>query len=137
MHFAPHLLPFVFVCALSLVPSILCHISAPFVSTYRHISGTSSFCWIIIQSVLHLMPRASHHVLRTLHHVPHTSHLIPHTMYHVPRTHARHAKKGTHIKFVSCLKHACIYKAELILFLCKIGARGMQPPPAPLMAGGF
>jgi hypothetical protein len=83
------------------------------------------------------VPRASHHVLRILHHVPHTSHFIPHTMYHVPRTHARHAKKGTSIEFVSYLKHACIYKAELILFLCKIGARGMQPPPAPLMAGGF
>ncbi len=83
------------------------------------------------------MPRASHHVLRTLHHLPHTSYLIPHIMYHVPRTRAKHAKKGTSIKFVSYLKHACIYKEELILFLCKIGARGMQPPPAPLMAGGF
>ncbi len=110
--------------------------SAPYIS-YRHISGTSSFCWIIIQSVLHLVPRASHHILRTLHHVPHTSHLIPHTMYHVPRTYARRAKKGISIEFVSYLKNACIYKAELILFLCKISARGMQPPPAPLLAGGF
>ena len=110
--------------------------SAPSTS-YRHISGTSWFCWIILQSVLHLVPRASHHVLRTLHHVPHTSHLIPHTMYHVPCTHTGHAKRGTSIEFVSCLKHACIYKAELIPFLCKIGARGMQPPPAPLLAGGF
>jgi hypothetical protein len=116
---------------------VLCTSGSAPSTLYRHISGTSSFCWIIIQSVLHLVPCASHHVLRTLHHVPHTSHLIPHTMYHVPRTHARHAKKDTSNKFVGYLKHACIYKAELILFLCKIGARGVQPPPAPLMAGGF
>ena len=77
---------------------------------------------------MHLVPRASHHVLRILHHVPHTSHFIPHTMYHVPHTHARHAKKGTSIEFVSYLKHAYIYKAELILFLCKIACEGYAAP---------
>ena len=88
--------------------------SAPSTS-YRHISWTSWFCWIIIQSVLHLVPRTTYFVPCTTYHIPRTSYLIP--WYHVPRTHARHAKKGTSIEFVSCLKHACIYKAELIPFL--------------------
>ena len=114
---------------------VLCtSISAPSTS-YRHISGTSLFCWIIIQSVLHLVPRALHHVLRTLHHVPHTSHLIPHTMYHVPHTHARHAKKSTSIRFVSYLKHACIYKAKLN-FCVKLVQGVCSPHQLPLWQGG-
>jgi len=78
---------------------------------------------VIIQSVLHLIHSASHHVLCTLHHVPRTSHLIPHTMYHLPRTHARQAKKETSI---------CELFAWEIL-----AVQGVSSPWHPTLPGGL
>ena len=78
---------------------------------------------MIIQSVLHLIPSASHHVLCTLHYVPRTSHLIPHTMYHLPRTHAGQAKKETSI---------CELFAWEIL-----AVKGVSSPWHPTLPGGL
>ncbi len=62
-----------------------------------------------------LVPRTSYLAPRTMYLATRTSCLIPCTTYHVHMLGM--PKKGTSIKFMKIWKHACIYKAELIIFV--------------------